>query len=208
LEVSVYSADPTTWLDFITALSPILGALLAVGGVLLTLRSNNRRERDRQKHERLLKDAELEAQKESRLRDERIAAYRKLLAATTNAHIDREGVAALGTAYAEVSLLASTDEIDRAAAEVWVRYGETQRKSYRETQDTEAPSSDFVQPLRRAEAARDRFLALAQKELGIEGRTAGYRDLEGSSSADALPDPKTPTSEQQVPWWHRWFQSR
>jgi len=63
--------------------------LLAVGGVLLTLRSNNRREGDRQKHERLLKDAELKAQKESRLRDERIAAYRKLLAATTNAHIDR-----------------------------------------------------------------------------------------------------------------------
>jgi len=117
-------------------------------------------------------------------------------------------VAALGAAYAEVSLLASTDEIDRAAAEVWVRYGETQRKSYRETQDTEAPSSDFVQPLRRAEAARDRFLALAQKELGIEGRTAGYRDREGSSSADALPDPKTPTPVQQVPWWDRWFQSR
>ena len=50
MEVSVYRADPTTWLDFITAISPIIGALLAVGGVLLTIRYTNRRERDRQDH--------------------------------------------------------------------------------------------------------------------------------------------------------------
>jgi hypothetical protein len=86
LEVSVYRADPTTWLDVITALSPILGALLAVGGVLLTLRSNNRRERDRQEHERLLKDAELEAARVARLRDERREAYIAYMAVCDRLH--------------------------------------------------------------------------------------------------------------------------
>jgi hypothetical protein len=86
LEVSVYRADPTTWLDVITALSPILGALLAVGGVLLTLRSNNRRERDRQEHERLLKDAELEAARGARLRDERREAYLAYMAVCDRIH--------------------------------------------------------------------------------------------------------------------------
>jgi hypothetical protein len=194
LEVSVYRADPATWLDVITALSPLLGALLAIGGVLLTLRSNNRRERDRQKNERLLKEKELEAAREARLRDERIIAYRKFLAATTTAHVEREGVAALTEAYAEISLLASTDEIDRAAAEVKVAYFQAQDASRRAKQDLEAPTEGSGLPLRRAEVARDRFLLLIQKELGLEGRTAGYRDLEESSPDEELPDPEMPSS--------------
>jgi hypothetical protein len=109
LEVSVYRAEPTTWLDVITGLSPILGAVLAIGGVIASIIYANQRERDRQRHERLLKDAELEAQKEARFRDERIAAYRKPLAATTTAHVEQEGVDAISAAYAEISMLASTD---------------------------------------------------------------------------------------------------
>jgi hypothetical protein len=167
LEVSVYRAEPSAWLDFITALSPILGAVLAIGGVILTIIYTNKRERDRQQHERLLKDAELEAQKESRLRDERIAAYRRFLAATTNAHANREGVAAIAAAYSEVSLLASTDEIARVAYGVWVTYDRAQRifaKSRDRERATKNPTSLVAQYRHRAEEERVRFLMLGLRQ--------------------------------------------
>jgi hypothetical protein len=117
------------------------------------------RDRRRIKHER-----------ESRLRDERIGAYRKLLVATSTAHVDREGVEALSQAYAEISLLASTDELDRAAARVWTSYGNTQKiaaKSQNPRNPPRAETSLFVQHLRRAEAARDQFLKLAREDLQV-----------------------------------------
>jgi hypothetical protein len=182
----------TTWLDVFTAFSPFLGALLAIGGVIATIYFTNRREQDRQENERLLKNAELEAAQAARLRDERVAAYRKLVTATTNAHTERDGVNALYEAYVEISLLGGTDDIDRAAAEVWVRYGNTQRIADLMNRDPEpatagaeqASAGDFSQALNRAEAARDQFLKLAREELGIKDRTAGFRDLEGSDTGE------------------------
>jgi hypothetical protein len=200
LEVSVYRAEPSAWLDFITALSPILGAVLAIGGVILTIIYTNKRERDRQQHERLLKDAELEAQKESRLRDERIAAYRRFLAATTNAHANREGVAAIAAAYSEVSLLASTDEIARVAYGVWVTYDRAQRifaKSRDRESATKDPTSLVAQYRHRAEEERVRFLMLAQAELGLEGRSTGYRDAEWMTPDEALPGPEEGSQERR-----------
>jgi len=135
-------------------------------------------------------------EKEMRLRDERIAAYRKLLAATTTAHVERSGVDALTAAHAEIALLASTDEIDGAAAEVKLAYWQKQKRSYRETQDLDAPASESAQALRKAEAARNRFLTLAWEELGIEGRSLGYRDLEGDDPGEELPEPQEPSSPQ------------
>jgi hypothetical protein len=200
LEVSVYRAEPSAGLDFITALSPILGAVLAIGGVILTIIYTNKRERDRQQHERLLKDAELEAQKESRLRDERIAAYRRFLAATTNAHANREGVAAIAAAYSEVSLLASTDEIARVAYGVWVTYDRAQRifaKSRDRERATKNPTSLVAQYRHRAEEERVRFLMLAQAELGLEGRSTGYRDAEWMIPDEALPEPEEGSQERR-----------
>jgi hypothetical protein len=185
LEVSVYRADPTTWLDVITALSPILGALLAVGGVLLTLRSNNRRERDRQEHERLLKDAELEAARVARLRDERIAAYRTLLTALTTAHVEREGVQALYEAYEEITLLAGSPELERAAARVWTAYGQTQKEAGK-------ASEAFSPALDEARIAREAFLKQAREELGIEQR----QQEEGAPGAQ---------ESAQRPWWRKMF---
>jgi hypothetical protein len=236
LEVSVHRADPTTWLDVFTAFSPLLGgllgALIAVGGVLLTIRYTNQRELDRQDHERRLKDAELEANKDQRFRDERIAAYRKLLAATATAHHDIEAVAALAAAYAEISMLASTDAIDRAADKVWVAYGRAQEASEKLQRDPETPTSEYAQALNEASTARDEFLVLAHEELGAKGRTAGFHDLEGDDAGDALPDSEPPSSQHQQaqrptegvghdastlrewtgdvearrrPWWRRWF---
>jgi hypothetical protein len=45
---------PTTWLDVLAAVSPLLAALVAVGGVIGTIVFTSRRERDRQEQERLL----------------------------------------------------------------------------------------------------------------------------------------------------------
>jgi len=197
--------DAATWLDGITAVALLLSPFIAVSGVVATIIYTNRQERDRreqerllardrQEHERLLKEAELEDAKATRLRDERIAAYRKLLVATTAAHHDRAAVDEIGTASAEISLIASSDEIERAARTVWVSYWRTQKASAREREDPDVPSSVYSQALSRATDARDRFLTLAREELGIKGRFAGFRDLEGEDPGEELPGPETPSS--------------
>jgi hypothetical protein len=188
LEVSVYRAEPTTWLDFFSAASPVLSALVAIGGVLATLWFTNRWQQQRLEHERAM-----------RLRDERIAVYRKLLTATTKAHPDREAVDELSAAYVEISLLASTDALDQAAAKVRDTYARAQRilaKAQNKERAMKNPASFERQRLKEAEAARDQFLKLARKELGIKGRTAGFRDLEGDVPGEELPEPQEPSSPQ------------
>jgi hypothetical protein len=110
------------------------------------------------------------------------------------AHHDRAAVDEIGTASAEISLIASSDEIERAARTVWVSYWRTQKASAREREDPDVPSSVYSQALSRATDARDRFLTLAREELGIKGRFAGFRDLEGEDPGEELPGPETPSS--------------
>lgn len=138
--------------------SPLLAALVAVGGVIATIRYTNQRERDRLEHERVL-----------RLRDERIGAYRRLLAATTTAHTEREAVEALAAASAEISLLAGSPELEKAAAKVWLSYGTAQRTAYETKKDPSTTSAgDFAKALDKARIARKEFLELARKELGVD----------------------------------------
>jgi hypothetical protein len=192
LEVSVYRADPVTGLDFFSAASPVLSALVAIVGVLATLWFTNRWQQQRLEHERAV-----------RMRDERIAVYRKMLTASTTAHTDRDAVDELSAAYVEISLLASTDALDQAAAKVRDTYARTQRlyaKAAHKERVRRTPDSLYAQDRKRAEAARDRFLALAREELGIEGRTAGFRDLEGDSTAEEAQEPA-----ERRPWYQRIF---
>jgi hypothetical protein len=163
------------WVAVVIGLGPSVVAVFAIA-------DTNIRDRRRLAHER-----------ETWLKDKRIEAYRKMLAATTKAHTERDAVDELFASYVEISLIASTDEIDRAADEVLVRYFQTQKASYRQTQDPEA-SSGYAPALNKATAARDRFLALTRKELGIKGRTAGFRDLEGATPGNELPDPEESSS--------------
>jgi hypothetical protein len=86
LEVSVYREDPTTLLDVLAVFSPLLGALIAVGGVIATIIVHKRQEKDRHEHERMLKNAELEAAREMRLRDERREAYIAYMAVCDRLH--------------------------------------------------------------------------------------------------------------------------
>jgi heme exporter protein D len=168
------SKDVPLWVAVVIGLGPSVVAVAAIIAAFL-------------QHHR-----QLEHERQSRLRDERIAAYRKLLTATTKAHTDREAVAELSAAYVEISLLASTDEIDKAADKVWVRYGTTQQVT--EKKDYEA--SEYAQALNRARAARDKFLKLAREELGVKGRSAGFHDLEGDDPGEELPEPQEPSSPQ------------
>jgi len=94
------SSDIPLWVAAVIGLGPSLVAIVAIVDANL---------RDRRR---------IEQEWESRLRDERIAAYRRLLTATTTAPTECERVNALAAASEEISLLASTDEIDRAALEV------------------------------------------------------------------------------------------
>jgi uncharacterized coiled-coil DUF342 family protein len=170
------SKEIPLWVAVVIGLGPSVVAVVAlVAAELRDWRSK--------KHERAM-----------RLRDEGIAAYKKMLTATVTAHTDRDAVDEAESAYVEISLLASTDELDRAAAAVPVRYLKAQRSSYRETQDLEA-SSGFGPAVAKAREARDKFLKLAREELGIEGRTAGFRDLEGDDPGDELPGSQEPSSQ-------------
>lgn len=166
-------ADPNIWFLILVVVSPIISALIAVAGVIATILFTNKRERDRQAHERTLKEAEVKATQDTRLRDERIAAYRKLLTAATLAHVDRDAVAELSKVYAEITLLAGSEKLDRAAARVWVAYGHTQKVADRMKKDSkQASAADFAQALDKARIAKEKFLELARKELGVEGVNA------------------------------------
>lgn len=149
--------------------SPLPSALVAVLGVIATIRYTNRRERDRQEHERQMKDKKLVAERLARLREERIGAYRRLLAATTTAHTEREAVEDLAAAQAEISLLAGTPELARAASAVWLRYGATQDVARKMDEDPANTSTgDFAKALDGARESKEEFLELARRELGVD----------------------------------------
>ncbi len=191
----VAPSDPPSWLE-VLASSPLAAALIAVLGVIGTIIFTNLREKDRQEHERLLKDAELAAASSGRLRDERIAAYRKMLAATSTAHVNREGVEVLAGTYAEISLLAGSYELSRAAQGVWIEYAKLRRLGVEmEKNPEEASQEDYALASDKADTAQEQFLKLAREELGVEGRSPSFRDLEGSTPGEDLPGPETETSE-------------
>ena len=138
--------------------SPLLTALAIIGGAFATIMYTNWRERDRMEHERSM-----------RLRDERIGAYRRLLAATTTAHTEREAVDALAAAQEEISLLAGSPKLTRAASAVWVRYGATQRTADKTRENpVNTTAADFARALDKARVAKEEFLELARKELGVD----------------------------------------
>ncbi len=138
--------------------SPLITALAIIGGAFATILYTDRRERDRMEHERSM-----------RLRDERIGAYRRLLDATTMAHAEREAVEDLAAAQEEISLLAGSPELTRAASAVWVRYGATQRTADKTKKDpVNTTAGDFAQALDKARIAKEKFLELAREELGVD----------------------------------------
>lgn len=157
----------------LTSIAAIVGSVVTASALLvsqwLTARATDRREANRLEQERQIKESELDAARAARLRDERIVAYRKLLAATASAHADRDAVEALSQASTEISLLAESPELVRAAQKIWVHFGATQ-KTRDETSEKpqEVSAGDFTYALDRAMNARKEFLERARKELQVE----------------------------------------
>ena len=171
------SSTVPLWVALLLGLSPSLVAIAAIVAAEV-------RERRRQEHE--LK---------SRLRDERIEAYRKLLTATSTAHYDTAAIRVLAEGYAEIALLAETQELVEAAQAVWFAYGTTQRASSQVKKDPDVSTAqEYAQALPSSEEARRRFLELAREELGVEDRSEGFRDLEAPTPGDILQGPETPAS--------------
>jgi hypothetical protein len=80
------SSDPTTLLDVLGVVSPVIAAGIAVGGVIGTIIFTNIRERDRQTHELKKLEREIEERRWSTLRGERREAYMAYLAVCDRLH--------------------------------------------------------------------------------------------------------------------------
>lgn len=181
MAVLVLSADPGTWSEVVLVASPILGTVLGAAIAFLaayvSLKHARRQNDARMNHESQLKTKELEAAREARLRGERIAAYRKLLAATVQTPVTSEEVARLSEAYAEIELLVGSPQIEHAATGVWTKYGKVRDKA-KELQDepTSKKRREFTRALNDARQRREAFLELARRELGIEGEAVNVEE--------------------------------
>ena len=193
MEVSVYRADPTTWLDVFAALSPFLGALLAIGGVIVTIIFTNRRERDRQKHERLMKDAELEAAKVVRLRDERREAYLAFMDVCDQLHggdHSPEAKADLRKIVEVVELVSLSKEVQDSVRVLTnhlilrTERGETEAVSLRDESAYTALLGNFRKAI--------------QRDLGI---TPAAMQEPGEDGEDQEPQ----RGVERRPWWRRMF---
>ncbi len=190
--------DPTTGLDVFPAVAPLLVALIAVSGVVWTVVSNNRRERERQTHERKLKELELDATRESRFREERIKAYSTLarLTKTMSLEAPEDPLPAVYEALSQVEILAQDPKLREIGEELVDTWAGAWRSAHGAHLEGVGPlESPFDTPGYRnreglISALRNAFIDLAKNELGVEGRTTGLADLEGSNPGEALPGPE------------------
>lgn len=143
----------------------------------------------------------VEHEREERFRGERIGAYQKLLAATVSAHVDDEQFGALAAAYSEISLLARSDELRTTAEGVFVEFRESRKAVRRAVENgstNEAHTADVTQALQKAYNVKDRFLELARKDLGVEGHSSTFRDLEESIPSEDSSGPEARTPGRRV----------
>ncbi len=204
-------ADPTTLLDVFAVVSPLLGALIAVGGVVATIIFTNRREsnrqgheqqlaRDRQEHERLLKEAELEEGRMTTLRAERLRAYSTLARLTKSAKVeDEDPVPALAEAHSEIEMLTDDPKLKTSSdvlLQTWIDVWQTTRRASDRGAHDPFAEPDFKIKWDLMDAHRNNFIRLAKQELGAgssqpRGGAQGAPELaEGSTPSGALPGPE------------------
>jgi hypothetical protein len=157
-----------TWLDVITAFSPLLGALIAIGGVLATLYFTNQRESVRQQHEQKMQ-----------LNNERRQAYATFAQRTSEVYNieDPDSIPKLREAHAMVEILSESPELLETAASL-LRLWRGAWLSARRARDEEAPdpfdTQSFKIQANLATRLRATFIARAKEELGVEeGKALG-----------------------------------
>ena len=156
-------------LTFLRDGGPGLAALITVLGVLGTIFFTNRGNKVRLKHEEKMKELELEAAEKARLRDERIAAYKKILSATSIYPGEVESLQEMMQVLGEIQLVAGTKEVSHAANDIYDAYsasrGQIAASKADPTEKTVRESKEGVVHLRQC---RTRFLKLARKELRVD----------------------------------------
>lgn len=170
----------------------LLGGLLALVGVIFSTWHAGRRDDARMKHDRELKDMELEAAREDRLRDERKLAYAHLVAATSTVPIERilrnEGTRRAAESVTETQLVAGSEKVKRAAHALYRQHEKTVEMGVRLRGAGEDlyEDTDFQNSRDELEVAIFAFLDAAREELGIDLRTT---DLSTSTDSEAGPNP-------------------
>jgi hypothetical protein len=156
-----------TWLDVITSFSPLLGALIAIGGVLTTLYFTNQRELSWQEHERKMQ-----------LNNERRRAYATFAQRTSEVYdIDNlQSVPELREAHVMVEILSESPELLKTADSlvgIWRGAWLSARRA-REEEGVQDPfdTRQFKNQAHLAIRLRAAFIDHAREELGVkEGET-------------------------------------
>lgn len=182
--------DYAGWAEVVRAASPIVGALIALIGVIASLRQNGRRDDARMEHDRELKKMELEAAREDRLRDERRLAYAHLIAAASTIKMEEaqmvEGIVKVSESTAETQLVAGSEKVKEGALKLYRQHENTLEMGVSlriagKNLDEDTDFQDSRDALRNAMFA---FLEAAREDLGIESRTTGP-----TTSTDSEADP-------------------
>ena len=156
-------------LTFLRDGGPGLAALITVLGVLGTIFATNRGNKARLQHEEKMKELELEVAEKARLRDERIAAYRTILSASTVFPKNRKNVQELGQVVAEILLVAETKEVSDAARNLFEAYRASHEQIAANAADpTEEKAPEQEEGMVQVTSRRWLFLELARKELGVD----------------------------------------
>lgn len=154
-----------------------LGGLLALAGVIFSTWQAGRREDARMKHDRELKDMELEAVREDRLHDERRLAYARLVAATSTVPMERtlrnEGTRRAAESVTETQLVAGSEKVKGAAYALYRQHEKTVEMGVRlrgAGKDLHE-DTDFRDSRDELEVAMFAFLDAAREELRIPPST-------------------------------------
>lgn len=155
----------------------LLGGLLALVSSILSSWQAGRREDARMKHDRELKDMELEAVREDRLRDERRLAYTRLAAATSIIAIKRDllnnNTMRAAESFSETQLMAGSKKVKEAASNLYSQHENTVEMGVRlrgAGKDLEE-DTDFRDSRDELEVAMFAFLDAAREELRIPPST-------------------------------------
>lgn len=175
------STDPAAWAEVIRAASLILAALLGgLIGLLSGVVSNRhagRRDDARMKHDRELKDMELKAAREDRLRDERRLAYARLAAAASTIPMERtllnESTMRVAESLSETQLVTGSEKVKQAAEALYRQHEKTVEMGLqlRNTGRNLDEDTSFQNSRDAVEITMFAFLDAAREELGIAPST-------------------------------------
>ncbi len=166
----------------------LIASLFTLIGVFINLKHSGQRDDARMKQDRELKDLELKAVGENRLRDERKLAYARLAAATSTIAMERDllnnNTLKVSESMSETQLVAGSEKVKEAASNLYKQHEKTveigiQLRSNGQDFDENV---DFQASREALEVTMFSFLEAAREELSIDPHTT---DLITSTDSEA-----------------------